>query len=398
VFADNSLKQKEKQALSHNNTVFSQLLKLVPRHEFESMSHDHHYGQKLRKMNRWSQFVALATAQLAGRHSLRDVVVNLSAQARHLYHLGCRKVSRSSLARINEQQPCTLYEALFTKLYARCQGLSPQHRFRFKNKLYSLDASLIDLSLKIFPWAHFAKGKAALKLHVGLDHQGHLPAFAAITHGHVSDLAIARSVAFPKGSIVTCDRGYLDYAWFKSLTEKGVYLVTRPKKDAVYRVMARRVVNKNQGITSDQTILFNGVKPQQMGMPLMRRIGYRDPETGKRYIFITNLFHLSARTIADIYKQRWQIELFFKWIKQNLKIKAFLGTSKNAVMTQIWIALCMMLLLAYIKFMAKLGQSLQQILRLLQLNLFMKRDLMALLRGDPPDTGKPTDTQQLVLL
>ena len=377
----------------YNNTVFGQLLKLIPRHEFESLSQVHHHGQKLRKMNRWSQFVALATAQLAGRHSLRDVIVNLSAQARQLYHLGCRQVSRSSLARVNEQQPFTLYEALFAKLYARCQGLAPQHRFRFKNKLYSLDASLIDLSLKIFPWAHFAKGKAALKLHVGLDHDGHLPAFATITHGHASDLSVARTLALPKDSIVTCDRGYLDYAWFKSLTEKGVYLVTRPKKDAVYRVMARRAVNKRQGITSDQTILFNGVKPQQIGMPLMRRIGYRDPETGKHFVFITNLFHLSANTITEIYRQRWQIELFFKWLKQNLRIKAFLGTSKNAVMTQIWIALCMMLLLTYIKFMAKLNDSLQQLLRLLQLNLFIKRDLMALLRGEPSPEQDENDPQ-----
>ncbi len=384
--------------MSHHNTVFSQLLKLIPRHEFESMSQAHHNGQKLRKINRWSQFVALATAQLSGRHSLRDIVFNLNAQIGSLYHLGCRRIARSSLARVNEQQPFTLYEALFSKLYDQCQSRAPGHRFHFKNKLYSLDASLIDLSLKIFPWAHYAKGKAALKLHVGLDHDGHLPAFATITHSHTSDLAVARTLAFPKGSLVTCDRGYLDYAWFKSLTEKGVFFVTRPKKDAIYRVIERHAVNTETGISSDQTILFNGIKPSKIGMPLLRRIGYRDPETGKHFVFITNAFHLSARTIAEIYRQRWQIELFFKWIKQNLKIKAFLGISKNAVMTQIWIALCVMLLLAYLKFMAKLDYSLQQILRLLQLNLFMKRDLMALLRGDPPDANPGINKYQLALL
>ncbi len=383
--------------MSHNNTVFAQLLKLVPRHEFETMSQDHHRGQKLRKLNRWSQFVALATAQLSGRQSLRDIVFNLNAQIQSLYHLGCRLVSRSSLARVNEQQPYTLYEALFSKLYQRCQSVSPNHRFRFKHKLYCLDSTLIDLSLKIFPWAHYAKGKAAMKLHVALEHQDNLPAFATITHSHISDLEIARTLDFPQGSIVTYDRGYLDYAWFKALTGKAIFFVTRPKKDGVYRVVARHAVNKRTGVTSDQTILFNGVKPKQIGMPLLRRIGYRDAETGKHYIFITNAFHLDADTIADIYQQRWQIELFFKWIKQNLKIKSFLGTSKNAVMTQIWIALCMVLLLAYLKHVSQSGRSLQQILRLLQLNLFMKRDLMALLRGDPPPDPSDVSLQMALL-
>jgi putative transposase len=373
------------QALSHHNTVFAQLLKLIPRHEFETLSQAHHRGQKLRKINRWSQFVALATAQLSGRNSLRDIVFNLNAQIQSLYHLGCRLVSRSSLSRVNEQQPYTLYEALFAKLYQRCQSTTKQ-RFRFNHKLYCLDSSLIDLSLRIFPWAHYAKGKAAMKLHVALDHQGNMPAFATITDSHTSDLEVARSLSFPRGSIITCDRGYLDYAWFKTLTGKGIFFVTRPKKDAIYRVVERQSVNKKTGVTSDQIILFNGVKPKKIGMPLLRRIGYRDAETRKHYVFITNAMHLDADTIADIYKQRWQIELFFKWIKQNLKIKSFLGTSKNAVMTQIWVALCMVLLLAYLKHISKAYQSLQQILRLLQLNLFMKRDLITLLRGDkPPD-------------
>jgi hypothetical protein len=384
--------------MAHHNTVFAQLLKFVPRHEFDHLAWEHHKGRRLRAMTRWSQFVALSMAHLSSRHSLRDIVYNLKAQSNKLYHLGCRTVTRSSLSRVNEQQPYTLYEALFARLYQRCQGLAPSHGFRFKNKLYSLDASLIDLSLQIFPWAHFARGKAAMKLHVGLDHQGHLPAFAAITHGHTSDLAVARTVQFPKSSIVVCDRGYLDYAWFKSLTDKGVFIVTRPKKDAVYRVKQRHVVDRKYGITSDQTILFDGVKPRQIQMPLMRRIGYRDTETGKHYVFLTNAFHLSARTVAEIYKQRWQIEIFFKWIKQNLKIRSFIGTSHNAVMTQIWAALCIALLLAYLKFSARVHWSTQQILRLLQLNLFMHRNLMALLRGAPPDPANCNRHKQLLLV
>ena len=370
--------------MAHHNTVFSQILKLVPRHEFESLARKHHQGRKLRKMTRWSQFVSLGLAQLAGRASLRDVVSNLKAQAGKLYHLGCGEVNRSSLARINEQQPHSLYEALFGKLLARCQALGPRHRFRFKNKLYSLDASTIDLCLSVFPWAKFRTTKGAVKLHVGLDHDGYLPAFVQITEGRVHEVNLARKLDLPGGSIVVFDRGYTDYAWYNHLNSRKIYFVTRQKKNACYTVIKRRPVSRASGITSDQTIRLTGTKADQCPI-LLRRIGYRDPETGKHYVFLTNAFQLSASTIAAIYKERWQIELFFKWIKQNLKIKSFLGTSRNAVMTQIWVAMCMYLLLAYIRFMSKLGLGMQQILRLLQLNLFDRRDLNALLRGDPPE-------------
>jgi hypothetical protein len=369
--------------LAHHNTVFSQILKLIPRHEFESLARKHHQGQKLRKMTRWSQFVSLGLAQLAGRVSLRDVVSNLKAQANKLYHLGCSDVNRSSLARVNEQQPHELYEALFGKLLTRCQALAPKHRFRFKNQLYSLDASTIDLCLSVFPWAKFRTTKGAIKLHVGLDHDGYLPTFMQITDGKVHEVNMARTLNLSRGSLVVFDRGYTDYTWYNYLIEKKVYLVTRQKKNACYTVVERRPVPEQSGITSDQTIRLTGTKAEQCPA-LLRRVGYRDPETGKHYVFLTNAFHLAARTIAAIYKERWQIELFFKWIKQNLKIKSFLGTSRNAVLTQIWVAMCMYLLLAYIKFMSKLGLGLQQILRLLQLNLFERRDLQRLLRGDPP--------------
>ena len=383
--------------MAHHNTVFAQLLKLVSRHEFEQQAKQHHEGRKLRKTSRWSQFVSLMAGQLAGRSSLRDIESNMKAQAQRLYHLGATPVARSSLARLNEQQPYTLYETLFNKLYARCQRLAPGHRFRFKNKLYALDASLIDLSLKIFPWAHYALGKAAMKLHVGLDHAGYLPAFATVTEGKTSDIEVGRMLDFPRGSIVVFDKGYTDYKWFKHLTDRGIFFVTRIRKNAIWRVDARHPVDRTSGVTSDQLITLTGVKSQKLGMPLLRRIGYRDAETGIHYEFLTNNFQLSAQTIAAIYKERWQVELFFKWIKQNLKIKSFIGNSKNAVLTQIWVALCSCLLLAYLKFSAKLGWSLQKMLRLLQLNLFMRRDLMALLRDDLPEQGSP-DIQQLCLV
>jgi putative transposase len=383
--------------MSHYNTVFSQLLKLVPRHEFETLAKQHHSGRSFRTASRWSQFVSMSMGQLAGRNSLRDIIENISAQAHRLYHLGSAKLSRSNLSRINEDKPYALYEALFSKLLNRCQRIAPRHNFRFNNLLYSLDASTIDLCLSVFPWADFRTTKGAVKLHVGLNHAGYLPEFVTVTEGKKHDVTIGRILMFPKGSIVAVDKGYNDYSWYKQLTEKDISFVTRLKTNAKYRVLCRRDVLKNKGLTSDQTIEFTGIQIAKKCPIQLRRIGYRDSETGKRYVFLTNNFKLAARTIADIYKARWQVELFFKWIKQNLKIKSFVGTSKNAVMTQIWIALCLYLLLAFLKFQSKLKKSMQQILRLLQLNLFEKRDMMALFRGDPPRDNLP-DINQMALL
>jgi len=383
--------------LAHHNTVFSQLLKFIPRHEFETLANRHHSGRSFRTASRWSQFVTMAMAQLAGRSSLRDIVDNISAQAHRLYHLGSAKLSRSNLSRINDGKPYELYEALFGKLLSRCQGVIPGHDFHFKNPLYSLDASTIDLCLSVFPWADFRTTKGAIKLHVGLNHAGYLPEFVTVTEGKQHDVTVGRTLEFPKGSIVAVDKGYNDYGWYKQLTEKGIFFVTRLKTNAKYRTVCRRPVLKNKGLICDQTIQFTGLQTAKKCPVQLRRIAYRDAETGKRYVFLTNNFKLSAKTIADIYKARWQVELFFKWIKQNLKIKSFVGTSKNAVMTQIWIALCVYLLLAFLKFQSKLQKSTQQILRILQLNLFEKRDLMALLRGDPPN-NKQHDISQMVLL
>lgn len=275
----------------------------------------------------------------------------------------------------------------------RCQRLTPGHSFRFKNKFYSLDASTIDLCLSVFTWADFCLTKGAIKLHIGLNHSGYLPEFVTITEGKTSDIEIGRMLSFPAGSIVAIDRGYTDYQWYNQLNNKDIFFVTRLKSNAIYKVVKRHPVLMNKGLTSDQTIILTGVGAAKDCSIQLRCIGYRDQETGKQYVFLTNHFKLAAKTIADIYKARWQVELFFKQIKQNLKVKSFVGTSKNAVMTQIWIALCVYLLIAFIKFQAKIKQSMQQILRLLQLNLFDKRDLMALLRGDPPINKFKCDNQ-----
>lgn len=370
--------------MAHTNTVLSQILKMIPRHELETLAHQHHSGRQFRKASRWSQFVTMLTMQLSARHSLRDVVANMSAQAHRLYHLGSIVLSKTTLARINQDKPYTLYEALFGKLLAQCTSLSPKHSFRFKNKLISLDSTTIDLCLELYPWAEFRQTKAAIKLHVGLDHSGQLPSMMTVTDGKETDIEVARSLKFNRGSIVVCDRGYTDYTWYNTLTNKGVFFVSRLKSNAKYRVLERRSVNKAQGLRSDQTIKFTGTQTSKSCPVPLRRVTYYDPQTGQRYVFLTNHFGLSAKTIADIYKQRWQVELFFKWIKQNLKIKSFVGTSKNAVLTQIWIAMCAYLILCYIKFISKIKASMQQILRLLQLNLFEKRNMERLLMGDPP--------------
>ena len=383
--------------MAHCNTILSQILKLVPRHEFETLAKQHHSGGTFRTASRWSQFVSLTMAQLSGRNSLRDIVDNMSAQMHRLYHLGSAKLSRSNLSRINEDKPYALYEALFGKLLTRCQGVAPDHNFKFNHPLYSLDASTVDLCLSAFPWADFRTTKGAVKLHVGLNHAGYLPEFVTITEGKKHDVTVGRMLNFPKGSMVAIDKAYNDYVWYKQLTDKDIFFVTRLKSNAKYRIIDRRSVLKNKGLTCDQTIEFTGPQVSKKCPVQLRQVGYKDAETGKHYVFLTNNFKLAAKTIADVYKARWQVELFFKWIKQNLKIKSFVGTSKNAVMTQIWIAMCVYLLIAFLAFQSDLTKSMQQILRLLQLNLFDKRDLMALLRGDSSNDRLP-DINQLKLI
>lgn len=381
--------------MAHTNTVLAQLLKLLPRHEFQTLANQHHRGQKLRKTSRWEQFVSMFMAQLTGRQSLRDIEANMNAQGNHRYHLGIGKIAKSSLARINEKQPYTLYEALFEKLVKRCQGVLPRHPFRFKNPLFSLDSSLIELSLALFPWSDHNRQRGAVKLHVGLDHRGHFPAFATLTEGRRHDVPVGRTFGFPKGSIIVIDKGYTDYSWYKQLTKNGIFFVTRQRNNAVYRVIERRQVNRSQGVTSDQVIELTGSQLKNESMPKLRRVGYRDPEAGKHYVFLTNHFGLSAKTIADVYRERWQVELFFKTIKQNLKIHAFVGNSFNAVLTQIWIALCTYLLLSFLKFQSKTAWTEQRILRLLKANLFSKKNLMALIKPPPPDDESPSPQMAL---
>jgi len=359
--------------VAHCSTVLSQIVRIFPRHEFQSLANKHHVGQKFRSFSRWSQFVAMLTAQMTGRSSLRDVVDNLGVQTSKLYHVGVKAFSRATLARCNEKQPHTLYEELFQRLLARCQSMAPRNRaFKLDGKIYLLDASLVALTLSLFPWATYQKTKGAAKLHVGLDADGYLPAFVDLTEGKEHEVNYARELELPTGSYVVFDRGYTDYTWYQELTEDGVFFVTRLKSNAIVTPGKKRRGRKSPGVIEDREIRLGKLSET------FRLVTYRDEETDIIYQFVTNALDIPAQTVADLYKERWQIELFFKWIKQNLRVKSFLGTSLNAVKTQLWIALCAYLVLSFLKFQSKAGTSMQRMLRILQLNLFERRDLCGL--------------------
>jgi len=386
-FAKNINHNKEIRAMAHHNTILRQIVAFLPRHEFDSLAKFHHRGNRFRSFNRWTQFMVMFIGQLSSRQSLRDLVMNVAAQSSKLYHLGIKPCSRATLARVNEEQPASLYEAVFRKLLLQCRRFAPKHRFKFNGKLYLLDATVVDLCLSVFPWAKFRKRKGAIKLHIGLDGNGYLPEFVDLTDGKFHESRWAKTLNLPRGSMAVFDMGFTDYKWYQALMDSGIYFVTRLKSNARIQHLHKRPGRKAEGITVDRTILLGNIsKP-------LRMVCYRDPDTGKELTFVTNADDLDAKTIAQLYKERWQIELFFKWIKGNLKIKTFLGTSRNAVLTQIWIALIVYLLLAFLKFKAKLGVSMQQMLRVLQLNLFERRDFIDLFK---PPSPQPVDCRQFL--
>lgn len=369
------LPHKEILDLSHHTTLFSQTLSLIPRHVFQKLQNRHKTGRSSRKFGFKEQFTVMAFIQLAARRSMRDGLRCLEALRNRLYHWGLKNVARSTFADANNSRPADFFRDLFAEMSNLCAVQAPKHSFRFKTKLFSLDATTIKLCLSLFPWASFRQGKAGIKMHTLLDHDGSIPAFVAITEARTHESRIAQALELPRGSIVVFDKGYNNYHWFRALGAKGVFLVTRLKRNAVYKLLERRPVNRQTGVTSDHII-----EVTSRGKSLrLRRIGYRDPATGKHYEFLTNHFRLSAQTIADIYKARWQIEIFFREIKQNLRIKSFVGYSENAVLIQIYTALTVYLLLAYQKFLSRISLSVQKLFQLLQLNLLGKESLEELL-------------------
>ena len=384
------------------SSIFSQLLQLFPRLEFETAVRDHRAERHARGFASWSQFIAMLFCQLGRAHSLREICGGLASVEGKLRHLGLQEApKRSTLAYANRHRPWQLYQTVFGQLLEKCQGVVAQRggkTFRFKNKLMSLDASVIDLSLSLFDWARFRRTKGAIKLHLLLDHDGYLPAFAVITEGKTSDIMVARRMRFEPGTVLAIDRGYIDYDWLVDLTRQGVYFVTRLKRNAVLDVVEDRPVPANRRVLKDQIVFFpRHAEPSDAYF--FRLVEVWSPEKQESIVFLTNHLEFGATTIAAIYKDRWQVELFFKALKQNLKIKTFLGTSANAVKTQIWTALIAMLLLKYLQLRSTFGWSLSNLIALLRHQLFVYRDLTAWL--DAPFEGPPAladiDAQQLAL-
>jgi hypothetical protein len=359
-------------------SMFSQILKLIPRFEFEHMVKQTKAEYATKGFSSWSQLVAMLFCQLGRAHSLREIEGGLKSCEGKLAHLGIEAPARSSLAYANAHRAWQLFEQVFHGLYAKVAAKATgKRKFRFKNKLVSIDSTVIDLSLSLYDWAKYQRTKGAVKLHLVLDHDGYLPCFGVVTDGKVHDVKVAQRIEFAPGTIVVDDRGYNDYRLFAKWTAQGVYFVTRMKDNAQFEVIQEHRVPENSLILSDQTIRLSGASAQDKCPHALRRIEAVREDTGDILVFLTNHFGLSASTVAAVYKDRWQIELFFKALKQNLKIKTFVGTSANAVKTQIWTALISMLLLRYLQMSSRFGWSMSNLVALLRMNLFTHRDLMA---------------------
>lgn len=374
-------------------SMFSQILKLVPRIEFERMVRQTGAEHAAKGFSSWSQFVAMLFCQLGRAHSLREIEGGLKSCEGKLAHLGIEAPARSSLSYANAHRPWELFQQVFYGLYETvAASVRAPRKFRFKHKLVSLDSTVIDLCVSMYDWAKFRRTKGAVKLHLVLDHDGYLPCFGIITEGSVHDVKVAQQIHFAPGTIVVDDRGYNDYRLFAKWTEAGVFFVTRMKDNAQFEVIEEREPPQNRRILRDQTIELSGAGAQEKCPHRLRRIEAVREDTGETLVFLTNHHGLGASTIAAIYKDRWAVELFFKALKQNLKIKTFVGTTANAVKTQIWTALISMLLLRYLQLSSRFGWSLSNLVALLRMNLFTHRDLMTWL--DAP-FATPPDPQQL---
>jgi hypothetical protein len=383
--------------MGHINTIMSQLLVLIPRHEFHSLVSQWGTDRYVKKFTTWNQFSTLLYAQAGDKRSLRDIQNGLSAQSSKLYHLGLTEpIRRSTLADANSSRNWAVFQGLFDKLLERCQSLSPKHRFKFKNPLRIWDATVIDVCLSMFPWAKFRKRKGALKLHCQLEQAGQIPSFAVVTDGKCHDLRAAKTFfeVIPD-SIYCMDKGYYDFSLFRRIHDAKAFFVTRAKDNLNYTVTGQQKTLKNKGVLADEAIALN-VFYSQKDFPFpLRLIRFHDEEQDRTFEFLTNNFHLSAATIAAIYKARWHIEAFFKFIKQNLKVKTFLGTSKNAVLTQLWVAMCYVLLLAYIKFQTKSRFSLFYLHRLIRETLLERLSLIDLLGLTDSRLPKVRDKTQM---
>ena len=381
--------------MNHHHTLLGQMLQMFPRFEFQKAVLETKAEYHARGFTSWNHFVAMFFGQLAGQDSLRGIEAGLATQSKALYHMGIEPVHRSTLAYANEHRTHELFEKLFFNMLSKCQPLAPKHKFRFKNPINSIDATTIDLCLSLYDWAKFRTAKGAVKLHVKLNHSGYLPTFAIVTTGKVHETQVAPSIPLDKGDVAIFDRGYTDFSWYKTLDDKGVIFVTRTKRNARYGVVERRDVSRFKHILSDHIIKLNGFYSKQKFPEKLRRIRSKDPETGKTITILTNNLIWSAATIAKIYKERWQIELFFKSLKQQLKVKSFVGTSRNALLSQLWVALITYLLLSYLKFKSSFGWSIYTLCSILPANLFARRNLWDWLNSPFHERSKspPEDLQ-----
>ncbi|MBN2210191.1 MAG: IS4 family transposase [Sedimentisphaerales bacterium] len=381
-------------------SMFAQVISLINRNHFARMAHRLGAERATKGFSCWDQLVAMLFGQLAAAHSLREISGGLATAMGKLVHLGMKAApARSTLSYANAHRPWQLFEAVFHQVLEEATSVAALHkrRFRFKNPLRSLDASTIDLCLNMFDWARFRRTKGAVKLHLLLDHQGCLPCWALITDGKTHDVKAARWLDFAPGTVVAMDRGYVDYRLFSQWTEAGVWFVTRAKDNMDYRVVKRRSLPLRGNVRRDEEMVLQGFYARQNCPHRLRRVVVWDDENEREIVLLTNHMDFAASTIARIYKDRWQIELFFKALKQNLKIKTFVGTSENAVQIQIWTALIAMLLLKILQLRSTFGWSLSNLAALLRLNLLTYRDLWRWLDSpfETPAVGPPA--QQILL-
>lgn len=372
------------------------MLQLFSRHQFEQAVREHKAERHARGFTCWGQFVAMLFCHLGAAQSLREICGGLAASEGKLRHLGLPDApARSTLAYANEHRPWQLYRSVFYHLLGRCRDASGGHGFRFKNKLLSLDATLIELCASVFDWAQYRRTKGAVKLHLLLDHQGLLPSYAVITEGRVHESRVARALRFEPGTIVVFDRGYNDYGWFAALDQQGAFFVTRMKDGADYGVIERRPVPERGHVRSDEIVFLYKLAREDRAL-FLRRIEVWDESQQRTLVFLTNHRSFAASTIAQIYKSRWQIELFFKALKQNLRVKTFVGTSANALHIQLWTALTALLLLKYLQLRARFGWSLSNLAALLRQQLFVHREMWSWI--DQPFQPPPlldADAQQM---
>jgi hypothetical protein len=367
--------------MNSSKTVFRQLLQYLSRHEFNVCVHRYRGEYRVQKFTTFDQFLCLAYAQLSGRDSLRDIETCLNSHKEKLYHVGFRgDVSRTTLADANERRDWHIFEDFGQALIGVAQKLYRDEplAIELKQPLFAFDSSTIDLCLSLFPWAEFRSTKAAVKMHTLIDLRGSIPTFVAITAGKVNDVKMLDKVPVQGGAVYTMDRGYIDYARLYAIHKQGAFFVIRAKDNLKFQRLYSKPKDKDAGVRADQVVTLKTMKSRKGYPEQLRRVSYVDKELNKRLVFLTNNFDISAKMVADVYKQRWQVELFFKWIKQHLRIKSFYGTSINAVKSQIWIALCIYLLVAITKKRLGIECSLYTFLQILEVNLFEKKPISLL--------------------